>query len=113
MKKFLSTVLVLGILGGGGYLVYKRFFAPKQVRACEKLAKLCGQHSKESSAQCEQKMADLEKAVGKPAMDKAVSCLDEATTCARGVGCLVGSGVNAIGNALGDFLEGVRRSVGK
>jgi len=107
MKRFVSTLLVLGILGGGGYLIYKRYMTPKQVRACEKLAKLCGDGAKDALKECEQKMNDLEKAVGKPAMEKAVSCLNEASSCARGVGCMVGTGVSA----LGEFLEGVRRSV--
>jgi hypothetical protein len=107
MKSLLSTILVLGLLGGVGYLAYKRYAGPDKARACDRLATLCGSDLKGALKDCEQKMTEVEKTVGKDAMAKTVSCLNEAGSCARGVGCMVGTGVSA----LGEFFEGVRRSV--
>jgi hypothetical protein len=107
MKKLLVTLLVLGAIGGGGYYAYKRFFAIDQKTACSKLAELCDAKGDEKRRQCEELFAKMEKVSGKESVQKSVTCVLESQTCAKSMGCMVGMGVGA----LGEFLEGIKRSV--
>jgi hypothetical protein len=107
MKKLLVTVLVLGLIGGGGYYAYKRFIAADQKTACSKLAELCGAKGEDKRKQCEELFVKMEQVSGKESVQKSVRCVLESQTCAKSMGCMVGLGVGA----LGEFLEGIKRSV--
>jgi len=108
--KIIITLLLLGGDGYGGYYVYTHHLAPVEKRACERLHKLCsGDHFQAKLQNCEQTMKELEKLAGKEGAQKSMKCLADADSCAGGVGCLAGAGANAIG----EFLKGVQKAIGK
>lgn len=107
MKKLLLWLVVLGLLGGGGYFVYTRYLARNEASACRKLAELCGAASDERLKQCEEQLRRLNEVSGKDSLQKAVRCIDDSTTCPKALGCVVGVGVGAIG----EFLQGVKQAV--
>jgi hypothetical protein len=109
MKKLLVFLIIVGLIGGGAYFGYTRYLAKTPKSACRKLAELCGQRGDDGKhRQCEDAIQRMEQVSGKESVQKSVSCILEADSCAKGMGCMVGLGVGA----LGEFLEGLKRSVG-
>jgi predicted negative regulator of RcsB-dependent stress response len=108
MKKLLVFLIVVGLIGGGVYFGYTRYFSRTPRSACRKLAELCGQRAEDQHKRCEDAIQRMEQVSGKESVQKSVTCILEADSCAKGMGCMVGMGVGA----LGEFLEGLKRSVG-
>jgi len=104
MKKLLVLLLVLALLGAGGWLLYQRYMSPEHL-ACGKLAQLCGDKAAPEGEQgsCEEGLAKYKKMVGQQAYDKALGCVDQANSCLGAAGCMAGGGLRGVGQ----FLEGV------
>lgn len=108
MKKLLVFLIVVGLIGGAAYFGYTRYIAKNPRSACRKLADLCGHQGDDQQKQCEDAIQRMEKISGKESVGKSVSCILGSDSCAKGMGCMVGMGVGA----LGEFLDGLKRSVG-
>jgi hypothetical protein len=106
MKKLLALVL----LGGVGWFAYTRFLRPPEERACHALAALCGDDAETKS--CAKDVGELKK-MSKDAVAKLDTCLADAKSCVEGTGCLVGAGMGAAGQMMGDFVKGVGRALPK
>jgi hypothetical protein len=104
MKKLVSTVLIVGLIVFGVYWYFLR--GSSEARACHKLGALCGQQKLD---QCESMMKKMEEVAGRESVQKSAQCVLDSRTCSAAVGCMVGTSVNA----LGEFLEGVKRSIEK
>lgn len=105
MKKLFVTLLVLGLLGGGGWLLYSRYGKSPERRACERVQALCG--DKEART-CEDAMGQLRRLGGDEAAERAASCVSAAKSCVSSVGCFVGAGLGS----LGELFEGIKRGLG-
>lgn len=102
MKKFIGFVVVLGLIGGGAWYLYKNHLSAEG-RTCSRLTELCGDKAKDSSKSCEENLTQYKKMVGEASFDKAVTCVDEAKSCMGAAGCMVGGGMGG----LGEFLQGM------
>jgi hypothetical protein len=108
MKKLLVFLIVVGILGGGAWLLYTKVLMTPEKRTCGRLAELCGEKRRPDGEKCVEGMEKLRKAIGNEAYGKAVDCIDRATSCMGAMGCVAGGGLRG----LGDFLEGMLDGVG-
>jgi hypothetical protein len=111
MRKLVTTVIVLGLLGAGGYLLYRHVLAPPEQRACRHLADLCGnsdEAGQEALQRCQGLLQDLTRASGGKRMKKVTGCILESQSCAKGMGCLAGAGLGAAG----EFFDGLREAIG-
>lgn len=105
MKKLLVLLVVLGLLGAGGWFLYQRYLNPER-QACSRFAELCGDAGKprqKDEGRCERGLQEYRKLVGQQAYDKALRCVDQAQSCLGAAGCVAGGGLRG----LGQFLEGV------
>jgi hypothetical protein len=109
MKGLFKAIVVLGLLGGIGYLVYNYAFRSSEARACAKIVALCGSQ-KAVAAKCEQAFEKLEKVAGKESLSKSLDCLQKADSCPRAWGCVAG-GVGA--GVVGEFIKGVSDALKK
>jgi hypothetical protein len=100
-------LLVLAlVLGAAGYGTYRYFCQrPPDKRVCARLTELCG--GKEHATRCERDVADLRHRSSSETIAKLDSCLARATSCAEGGGCIVGTGVHALGDLFKQFEKGV------
>lgn len=106
--KAIITLVVLGLLGAGGYWLYTRVLSPSEARACRKLAELCGEaDSKARTDRCEAMLTKLGEVTGKETMASSEQCILESTSCAEASGCLLSAG----GNAIGEFFKGLQRGL--
>lgn len=105
MKKLLVTLLVLGLLGGGAWLLYSRYGRSPERRACDRVQSLCGE---KEARTCEQAMSELRRLGGPEAAERAAACVSEAKSCISSVGCFVGAGLGS----LGELFEGIKRGLG-
>ncbi len=101
----MKKLLVLIVLAAVGYGAYRWWHRAPEKRACARLSALCG--DKGDADRCERDMAELAKTASAENMSKLDSCLGDAKTCAEGAGCVFGTGVNAFGDALNQFMKGV------
>lgn len=110
MKGLLKGIILLVALGAIGFGIFHFFFAESNARACDRLAELCaGSAQKSAVARCTGFFERLEQAGGKENIARSRKCLLESKNCPAALGCMVGAGLNAAG----DFLDGVRRSLGE
>jgi hypothetical protein len=105
-----KLLVVLAILGVGGYFSYKHFFK-KEERSCAKMATLCGDKAGEST-KCESDLAELGK-VSPEAVAKFHTCIGDANSCGEAAGCYIGAGMKAVGNTLNDVLKGMGKALGQ
>lgn len=109
MKGILKALVMLCALGAIGYGVYVFFFAQTNARACDRLAELCGgQTEKSAVGRCTGFFARLETSGGEENLARSRKCILQSKSCPAALGCMVGAGLNAAG----DFLDGVKRSLG-
>lgn len=109
--KMLKLLVVLGVLGGGGYFLYAKVLRPPEKTVCVKLADLCAGKAanKAQVERCETTMERLKKAGGDKAIKKAAACISEVDSCPKAVGCMVGASMSA----MGDVLEGMKKALEK
>lgn len=104
MKKLLVVLLVCGLLGGGGWLLYSRYGRSTEQRTCDRVKTLCGEKEARS---CEEAMSELRRLGGSEAAERASACIAEAKSCISSVGCFVGAGLGS----LGELFEGIKRGL--
>ena len=104
---------MLGLLGGGGWLIYTKVLRSPEKRLCTKVVELCGkgQLGKKVVERCESGVKQLQQSGGKDAISKAADCVDDAKSCVAATGCIVGASVKAAAGAIGDFLGGVKKAL--
>jgi hypothetical protein len=107
MRNVLVLVVLLG-LGVLGYLGYKRFLAPAEVRACDAVASRCKLDADQTKL-CRRVVDEVEKAAGGEAADKLAKCLTESRTCPETAGCVAGSSASLLSRTTLEFLDGLRR----
>jgi len=105
--KFMSTILVLGIVGGGGWMLYGYAATPPEVRACKKIVDLCGDGDKMEVERCEKAMKKIKKVTGKVAVERATKCVGQSDSCLKAAGCVFGAGVSAID----EFVKGFEQAL--
>jgi hypothetical protein len=105
MKRLLSIIVVLGLLGGGGWWVYAHVFSPAEKRACAHYAALCNASAQEPS--CQQALQKMRELAGDGAVKKAASCMAEADNCMAANGCIVGAGLGGVG----EFFKGMQKAL--
>lgn len=105
MKKLL-VVLVLAALG---VVIYTKFVrATPAEQSCTKLDDLCGGEKLEP-AECRKGFDDAKKLFGEEAVDRAISCIDDAQSCMEAAGCIAGAGMKS----LEQLERGFERGLGK
>jgi hypothetical protein len=79
--------------------------------ACARLAELCTtSEQKVDASECEKKLADGRKMSGAANVERSVSCIAEAKTCAAASGCVSG-GIGM--GAVGEFFKGLGSAMSK
>ncbi len=102
MKKLLVVAAVIAL----GAVVYAKVIrSSPETRACERLDSLCGK--KVDIGECKKDFADAKDIVGDKVVDKAVDCMESATSCMEAAGCIMGAGTHAFD----DFQRGFDRGV--
>jgi hypothetical protein len=83
-----------------------------EYRACAHLAEVCeeGAERKDRIESCEKDLRDLRSSAGAEAVDRTLSCIQEAKSCVAAAGCMVG-GIG--GGMLNEFIKGVQKSLPK
>jgi hypothetical protein len=112
MKKFVSLLLVMGLLAGAVF-VYFTFIKTPEIRGCEKLSRLCGgdKPNPDQIKECVEQMRNLKEAGGPDALTQPLKCIDEATSCGEAVGCAAGAYGRAGTKILQDALKGLEKSL--
>jgi hypothetical protein len=112
MKALLKIIVVLALLGGVGFFVFKYYIADNSTRACGRMATLCGAKTgPRAEANCQHFFAKLESAGGKETIKRTNTCINESKTCTAALGCLVGGLGNTLKSKAGEFIDGVKRSL--
>lgn len=106
MKKVIAVIVVLLIIGGG-VGAYAYFRNPER-SACIKVADLCGEKSggMKELDQCVEQVAQWRKVAGDEAVNKGITCVDQAKTCGEAMGCVAGAGAKSVEGLVNDFLKG-------
>ena len=107
MVKKLVVVAVLVL--GSGWVAWARWLKPER-RACAKLASLCSDENRDVS-QCVDDLEKLDKKLGSAVSRRLESCVGEASSCPEAAGCLVGAGLEGVGDAANQFMKGLGRSL--
>lgn len=107
MKKVLS-LLVVAVLGYGGFVAYKHFFRNER-RVCEKLVTLCakGEVAEGRLESCEKGLLKLRELSGPEKAKKAGQCILESSSCIGAVGCMAGASMGAAE----EFFQGMRKAM--
>jgi hypothetical protein len=116
----MNKLLVLLVLAVAcvGYAAYLRL-RPVETRVCARLADLCGDDRDDSAvtarrgrdaAHCERDLRKLAKAAAPDTMSRLDRCVGGARSCLEGSGCVIGSGVRALGDMFEDLQHGVNAS---
>ena len=107
----MRKLLLLLIVGVGGFLIYRYVITSPEKRSCERLAELCGEKAM-GVDRCVGDVTELGK-TSRGAVAKFDACVSDAKSCGEGAGCLVGAGFSAAGNAVNDFIKGVGKALAK
>ncbi|MCK5795577.1 MAG: hypothetical protein KAI47_00225 [Deltaproteobacteria bacterium] len=109
--KALKILVVLALIGGGGYFAYTHFLRPPEKAICARLSKVCGgdKMGAHEMASCEAAVKKLKEVAGDKAVHKAEACIAEVDTCSKAAGCVFGASLST----LGDFLDGVKSALKK
>ncbi len=108
MKKLIIFVVIIGLLGVGGWQLYVRVFSPGH-QVCHKLADLCanGEMNADQLKSCKEGLAKLEEVTGPDKARKAGKCVLNSDSCMGAAGCMAGAGLGAAA----EFLTGMKRSL--
>jgi len=110
MKKAIIAVMVIGLASVGGYLGIMAMRPEASV--CRHIASLCRETTEEAKA-CVSDLEEMKQTLAPDQFRRATDCIVQAKSCAEVGGCRIGMGLRSLGNAVGDFLKGVSRSVGQ
>ncbi|HNN96020.1 MAG TPA: hypothetical protein PKI03_27285 [Pseudomonadota bacterium] len=88
-----------------------KLFSPEH-RACSHLAEVCEEAAdrKDRVESCEKELHELRGSAGSEAVDRTITCIQEAKSCIAAAGCMVG-GIG--GGILNEFIKGVQKSLPK
>jgi hypothetical protein len=104
-----KKLLVVLVLAGLGVVVYAKVFrAVPAEKMCAKIDDLCG-GEKIKPGECREGVAEARKVFGEDAIDRAISCVDDAKSCMEAVGCVMGAGMRSFEQ----LQRGVERGFGK
>jgi len=105
-----KKLLVVLVLAGLGAVVYAKVFRKTPAeRTCSKLADLCSAKADLDMGECRDGFAEARKMFGDDAVDRAVTCVADSTSCMEAVGCVMGAGMRSF-----DQLQrGMERAYGK
>jgi hypothetical protein len=109
MKKLLVVLL---LVGAGSFLVYRYALGSPEKRSCARLAQLCGMKADEEK-KCVSDLAEMSQKLGADPYSKFNSCVADANSCPAGIGCYAGVGMRAIGDAMGQFMDGLGKALQK
>ncbi|MBL9004884.1 MAG: hypothetical protein JNJ46_11605 [Myxococcales bacterium] len=84
----------------------------KEHRACSHLAQICEEGTEQQARidSCEKELNDLRSSAGSEAVDRTITCIQEAKSCVSAAGCMVG-GIG--GGMLNEFIKGVQKALPK
>lgn len=111
MRKFLGTLVILALLGAGGWYAYTTWLVPPEDKMCGRLAELCGTQGKHAPEQCPQHLRSFRKAAGDKAFQRASACIDSAESCLAAGGCIAGASVHGLGQFLEGLVDGIDPSL--
>jgi len=107
MKKLIVFLVVVALIGFGGWQLYVRVFNP-DYQTCNKLAELCAKGKDFTSKHmdsCQSGLDNLREVIGDDKARKAGKCVVDAESCIGAVGCMTGAG---LGGAAVEFFNGMR-----
>ena len=110
MKKLIVFLVVVALIGIGGWQLYIRVLNP-DYQACSKLAELCakgGEFTSRHMNSCQEGLRKLKEVIGEDKGRKAAKCIINADSCLGAAGCMAGAG---LGGATTEFLNGMRRAL--
>ena len=115
MRKILAILVLIAIAGiaASVLLSKKGVFATPEKKACGRVNDLCASDSsvaKPDLDHCVEAMTGAKKVAGQKAVDQSVQCINEATTCGKAMGCVVGGvGVGTVKEVLKGVGDAVTR----
>ncbi|MFZ5441695.1 MAG: hypothetical protein ACOZQL_16960 [Myxococcota bacterium] len=81
----------------------------KEESTCRKMESLCGTPKQE----CLQHLQSVKELAGQEGLDAVATCFDGAKSCSEASGCTAGMALKGLGNAAGQFLEGMKNALEK
>jgi hypothetical protein len=115
VKKLLAILALIAIASVAVSFFYRRkivlAFATPEKKACARVGELCASEhegSREDLDRCVDGMQQAKKIAGPKSVDQSVQCINEATTCGKAMGCVMG-GVGI--GAMKEFVKGVGDAV--
>jgi hypothetical protein len=108
MKKLVVFIVVVALIGFGGYQLYIRVLNPNQ-QVCSKLADLCagGEMNADQRKSCMTGLDKLREVSGEDKSRKAGKCVLNSDSCIAAAGCMAGAGLGAAA----EFLTGMKRAL--
>jgi hypothetical protein len=107
MKKVIAVVVLLTLVAGGVWA----FTRTPERRLCQKMGKLCRvEGNYRDYDACVDTVEDLAATFGEEPVAQAADCVDDAQTCAEGIGCVAGVSASVVEGMIGDFKKGFDRS---
>ena len=108
MKKLVIFVVVVALIGLGGYQLYIRVLNPNH-QVCAKLADLCagGEMNAKQRKSCIKGLDKLRDVSGDDKSRKAGKCVLNSDSCMSAMGCMAGAGLGAAA----EFLTGMKRAL--
>ncbi len=118
MKKFLFTLVFLGVLAAGGYAAYLYLLSPETVY-CTQIVRLCEADDPDVLQGCKDLLVNVAEKNPQAVRDLA-RCSMEAKSCSQGLGCAVGAGADLgltklaplftkTSGVLNDFVDGMKK----
>ena len=106
----MKKLIVIAIIGVGGWFAYAKVLRPAPKRACAHLHALCNDSNSDDDKSCTD-FFDALKTTGGESNDKTAQCVLEATTCPEAIGCTAGGAVKLGTGFAKNFLDGFQKSV--
>jgi len=79
----------------------------KQSQICGRMETLCGTER----ADCEALVKSTQENFGDEGVAGLHACFSDARSCNEASGCVAGKGLKALGDAMGEFLQGVKKGL--
>jgi hypothetical protein len=107
----IKGLLILVVLGAGGYLGY--LYMHPEKRACARLVTdLChkSEAPDEDRAKCEELFRTVRDKAGNDAASSSARCISDSDSCAGALGCVTGAVGKAGVGLFGEFLHGAEKA---
>jgi len=109
MKKLFAVLLIVALaLAAGAWLLLRS--SPER-ELCTRTWQLCkvGNPRWDNLDKCVQDVGRMRDALGDESLERSVTCVKRANSCAGAMGCLAGGAFDNAKKAFGDFVEGFSR----